>query len=314
MNLMRRPKLCIAQQIEHMKTKNIKFDIMSEEEALSFLSTSNYYFKVKAYRKNYIKDVNGYRYLDFAYLVELSKIDSYLRKEILLLSLDVEHYLKTKLMCDISNNENEDGYSIVEWYCNNHATLRRDIKEKSKNSACTELVAKYEEEYAVWHFMELLSFGDFIDFYNSYYAKNNTTNAFKPLLRPIKFLRNAAAHNNCLINNLSVKDETFTPTDSLNTRIGKIPGIQPKALHRNMGNKIIHDFVALIVVYNEVASPNARVLVMERLATLFNERISQNAEYFVKNQTISSSYKFVKKVVDNYLLNAYNVADEQKTI
>ena len=40
----------------------------------------------------------------------------YIRKLILELSLDVEHYLKVRLICDLSDNPNEDGYNIVKLF------------------------------------------------------------------------------------------------------------------------------------------------------------------------------------------------------
>ncbi|MEE1101868.1 MAG: Abi family protein [Agathobacter sp.] len=61
-----------------------------------------------------------YYNLDFAYIVELSKLDMYLRKIILELCLDVEHYLKVRLMNDLTNNNSEDGYNIVELFLHIH--------------------------------------------------------------------------------------------------------------------------------------------------------------------------------------------------
>jgi len=48
-----RPKLSIPAQIKDMKEAGITFDIMSESEAKRFLDTSTYYFRLKAYSKNY---------------------------------------------------------------------------------------------------------------------------------------------------------------------------------------------------------------------------------------------------------------------
>ena len=59
---------------------------------------------MKSYAKNYpINPKNGkYVNLEFAYLVELSKLDMYLRKIILGMCLDVEHILKTRMLYDLS--------------------------------------------------------------------------------------------------------------------------------------------------------------------------------------------------------------------
>ena len=93
-------KLTVEGQVQDMKEKDIKFEICSEEDAKKFLQYNNYYFKLKSYARNYNMNSQTKKYfnLDFAYLVELSKLDMYIRKIILELSLDVEHYLKVRLM------------------------------------------------------------------------------------------------------------------------------------------------------------------------------------------------------------------------
>ena len=51
-----RPKLTIEAQVTYMRdVKGIKFNIVSEQQAAAFLSENNYYFKLKAFCKNYSK-------------------------------------------------------------------------------------------------------------------------------------------------------------------------------------------------------------------------------------------------------------------
>ena len=88
-----RPKLKIEDQIKYMRdVKGIKFTIVDETQAAEFLTTRNYYFKVKAFEKNYEICNSGekkgkYFDLEFAYLQELSKIDMYLREAIIVIIL-----------------------------------------------------------------------------------------------------------------------------------------------------------------------------------------------------------------------------------
>lgn len=88
-------------QVASMLSNGIRFEHMSCEEAIVFLTERNFFFKVKAFDKNfdkYIKETDPrygkYVDLDFAYLADLSRKDALLREAILDLALDLEHYLK----------------------------------------------------------------------------------------------------------------------------------------------------------------------------------------------------------------------------
>ena len=94
--LMMKDKLTVEQQIQHMRAKGIQFNIVSEEEAMGYLAKNTYYFKIKAYAKNYDKyrtteKVGQYVNLEFAYLKDLAIIDMLLRHFILVTSVDLEH-------------------------------------------------------------------------------------------------------------------------------------------------------------------------------------------------------------------------------
>ena len=70
---------------------------------IQYTGHTNYYFKLKAYERNYDQyrstaKQGQYINLDFAYLKELSTLDMYLRKTILFMALDIEHALKVRLL------------------------------------------------------------------------------------------------------------------------------------------------------------------------------------------------------------------------
>lgn len=153
--LEKKKKLSIDEQIEHMKNKGIQFNIIKEQEAKEYLLNNNYYFRLKAYAKNYEKYQNGpnkgkYLHLEFAYLKELAIIDMHLRTHILVMTQDIEHYIKKQLINDLTNEPDEDGYSII-----------TDVFEKDKintknNSVCRDLISKYSNQWAIWNIVEIL--------------------------------------------------------------------------------------------------------------------------------------------------------------
>lgn len=304
----KRPKLSLEGQVAHMKDRRgVKFDIMNVEQSLVFLKSHNFYFKLKAYAKVYNKKSDGkYKDLEFAYLVELSKLDTLLRKEILNLTLDVEHYLKTKFIADISecNPAFEDGYTIVEKFMSFEESRKKKLNDKGLKSTCANLVRKYQEDYAVWQLVELLSFSDFIELYDYFYRVMGANRIFDDpytgMLMPVKFLRNAAAHNNCLI--IHLRDRSALKSNlRLNARVGQIYKDHKGDRIDFMKNQIIHDFIALLVLYNTLAPENARKKAMWRLKNIFEGRVLEHKDYFINNGTLVSSYKFVKTAIDYYV-------------
>lgn len=85
-------KLPITEQVSYMRDHcGIQFEICPEDDAVKFLSNSNYFFKVKAFAKDYPKNqfTGNYNNLDFAYLREHSLLDAYLRKEVISIAVDI---------------------------------------------------------------------------------------------------------------------------------------------------------------------------------------------------------------------------------
>ncbi len=315
-------KISVTKQIEHLKAKNVSFEIMSEESALQFLSNNTYYFKIKSFLKVFNKKIDGtYINVDFAYLVELSKLDTHLREFIIQLSLDIEHMLKVKLINDITNDNTQDGYTIVTNLFTQYPRIHDNILNKTHNSATSDLIYKYENEgWNIWSLIEVLSFGDFIKLYKLYYSDKNDITI--DLLWSLKFIRNAAAHNNCLLNslkipysrsNLSYKG-TITPTKRLTTFISRIPSLKhSRSRTKKLSNPVIHDFLASIILFDLIcSSPAIYKKTIKNLNNLFKVRFIQNKEYFIKDLYLVSVYNLCIKVIDFIEEKNNNISEEQK--
>ena len=309
----RKPKLDYVGQIQHMKSKGIKFNIMGEEDALRFLQKSNYYFKLKAYAKNYDKWATGehqgeYKDLEFAYLVELSTLDMELRYLIIEMCLDIEHFLKIDLLRDIIENEREDGYDIVNSFFQYNSFVKDDMESKKMKSSCKDIIDKYIDDPAIWNIIEVVSFGQFNLLYDLYYKTYPVKQNFRPYLGGVKFIRNAAAHNNCLLNSIKKPySVSFNKSKKVTTEIYKIPNIKKSVAERMFLNPVIHDFVVLICAYDKIIKSEAvKKNRYREVNQLFNERFLKHREYFMSNRYITETYNFIKIVVDNYIQDAYN--------
>ena len=305
---MKKKKLTAEEQTTHMKDKGgIGFNIMSEEEAKSFLTYNSYYFKIKSYAKNYEKYIEGdkagkYINLEFAYLVELSKLDMYFRRIILKMTLDIEHFLKVQLLRDFQDNDDEDGYSIIDDFFNKYSRIKDNIDFKGKNSTCTNLVLKYRNSFAIWNIVEVLSFYDFTKLYEVYYKKHNNKNSLERYLWSVRLLRNAAAHNGCLLNSLRTPyNYTVYPNREVINYLSKIKSISRTARRSRMKNPVMHDFIVTLYVFNNViSSKEVKRITMIELKGLLDNRMRRNKEFFNKNQILMANYDFAKKVVDYF--------------
>ena len=144
--------LNLSEIIEHLKSKGVKFNLISEEDAKKYLRNNNNFFKLSSYRKNYNKftenNTEKYINLDFKYLMDLSIIDMILRKTMLSIVLDLEHYTKVKLISKVETNYN-DGYTIVEDYINylkskdDFEALEKELLKSENSVYSRDLVRKY---------------------------------------------------------------------------------------------------------------------------------------------------------------------------
>ena len=243
--------------------EGIKFTIDDESFATQYLTNNTYYFKLKAYAKLYDKyettELKGqYINLEFAYLRDLATIDCYLRKEIISISLDIEHYLKVLLLRDF-NNSDEDGYSIInDFIKENPDHYDNIIKSQGENKPCSNLIKKYNGNFAIWNFIEILSFGDLKELFSFFYNRNaefSTSYKLQFLINPVRMLRNAAAHNNCLLHTLKspyIEKEKLNNNYNINAFLGQ-NGIKNRTLNKSMEKPLLHDFCAMLYLYYKIA-------------------------------------------------------------
>ena len=210
-------KLSVTDQVKRLEDKGISFNVFCKERTEDYLTSNNYYYKLTSFRKNFRKHPDGvnkgkYVNLDFAYLVDLAIIDNYLRGIILEIALDIEHYSKLKLLHRLENDEAEDGYSIVNDFMislgQNRQVLEKRILEKANSSYVGDIIQHYNGNYPAWTLIEIVSFGDYLRFYKFCADRWNDKDLLNDfyLMKDVKELRNAAAHNNCILNDVTIKE------------------------------------------------------------------------------------------------------------
>lgn len=298
-----KPKFSIQEQLKLLEEKGVSFVLYPREKAGAYLEQNNYFFRIKSYAKNYDKTIEGkYINLDFAYLVEFATLDLYFRRLLLSWSLDVEHHLKMILLQHFNSNANEDGYRIVNDFFIEHPDIKREIHNKSQsNSFVSNLLKKYKNNLALWNLIEVLSFGNFMKFfifYFSQYSQNKKYTKYHSMAFAVRVLRNASAHNNCMFNTLRIPyDVNFTPNKYTSSCVAKIPTISNSTRKKILLSPILHDFIALLFLFDEIC--NSKTLKRARMKDLlvFLKRCKKHKVYFLKENLLTSRFQAIQKIV-----------------
>lgn len=309
----RKPKKNPKELVQMLKSeKGITFNYITEKEAILFLSERNNYFRVASYRNNYDKYQKGnsqgkYIDLDFSYLIELSTIDMHLRFLLLKMCMDIEHHIKVELLRDLEDNTDEDGYDIVNNFLQSYPLVKQNIIKKRYSSYIGDLIKKYfifskdyktieNIECPAWALLEIITFGDLIRFYDYYHELYPTIRNHINLLNSIKSLRNACAHNNCILHQL--RSGGTKPGAKISQFVAKIPSISNNTSRKRLSSRPIYEITALFYLYHEIISKDIKNNRATELKELFEIRMLRHKEWFENQKTISSSYIFLKKIID----------------
>ena len=295
-----KPKKTSKELIDKLSNElGITFQYYPKDCAEHYLLEKNNYLRTASYRNNYDKQQTGldagkYIHLDFGYLVELSIIDMYFRNIVSKMCIDIEHDLKVKLLKDVEENIYTDGYDIVEWFLTMHPKIINKLAIVGTSPFTQDLVLKYfttntnvepitgkikisitgYRDCPVWVLFELLSFGDFLLFYEDYYAAWPPAQYDVGILNLIRCLRNATAHNNCLLFNLRRTTNT-SPPSKLSIELSNIPTLKKQTRKKKLKCRTILEFVALLYVYSSAVSENVKKNRLCELCDLFDIRMKK---------------------------------------
>lgn len=321
-----KPMLHINEMVDYLKLKNIKFERISEKDAENYLKNNNNYYNLTSYKNNFEKYfVNGifidkYIDLDFSYLKDLSIIDHRLRLILFKMIIDIEHYLKIKILNTIESIDEEDGYRIVNRYLEQDfynvkfpKKVHNSIFKKVGSEYYQKIFSKYDldkdkklENIPIWEFLEIITFGELVNFYdfytNEYKLKDENKDVY--ILRDIVKLRNAVAHNNCILSELNMKKNKYPPSYKIiqflnNCNIGK------DTRSKKLSNSRIRQISYTLYMFNEiVTSDGIKNNVKKDINELFFDRIIKHKEYYNNNELLKSIYCYFKKIIENSSLNS----------
>lgn len=298
-------KLTFDEMITHLEDKGITFEIMTQDSAKEVLQNLNYFFKLTSYRKNFHKNNNNkYVNLDFGMLSDLATIDMRLRYIVLQMTLDLEHRIKTNIITDITNNQNENGYDIVSDFFDKKNINVDDILKPLKHHTHYNygLYSRYGQLPPVWVLFEVITFGQFVRFVEYYYEHKNKSNDFKMLYKSLKYaknIRNCAAHNTPILMDVTHTKQLRHREHFINDFIINIPNISNDTRKKRLSNRKVHDLTALLVLYDHfITSKPMKEVRYKDLNELIKNRAIRHEHYYSKHPAIISVYKYFCKIID----------------
>ena len=276
-----KPLLTAEQQIAHMKSKGITFDLCSEEEAATYLRDKCQFFRVYAYRKSFDKHVGGkrdgqYANLDFGHLRALSGLDCMLRDALLPMTLDIEHFAKVRLLV-AAEDHGEDGYSVMHDYLASASERQRsyldaELDRRERDPYVGTVVRKYRDNIPVWAFCEAVPLGAFsglVKFCAERWA-DSELDEIHYLLKYTRSVRNFTAHGACSLNELSGPSPAMRPPAVLVNAL-KDAGISRRLRSKWLKGARMVQMCAMLYLYNEVVPDGAvRSRRVDALQSLFD--------------------------------------------
>ncbi len=316
-----RPMMHIDEMVPYLKQKNIKFEKISEERAEKYLRDNNNYYNITSYKHNFErylfdgKFVDKYIDLDFAYLKDMAIIDHRVRLILFKMIIDIEHYLKIKILNTIETIDEEDGYRIVNLYLEKDFNDERfpkrvhnSIFKKVGNEYYQKIFSKYDvdkdkklENIPIWEFLEIITFGELVNFYDFFTKEYNLVDENRDvyILRDIVKLRNAVAHNTCVLSELNKKDNEYPPAYKV-VQYLKSCNIGKETRDNKLGNSRIRQITYTLYMFNEiVTSDGIKKNIKKEINELFFDRIIHHKEYYNNNELLKSIYSYFKKIIEN---------------
>lgn len=213
-----------------------------------------------------------------------------------------------------------------------------ELARNAKSPYCRQAYAKYKGHYPLWVFIEIISFGSFISFYK-YCADrllNCDTATYKKiqiecrkdqtpvyrsakayqqrqlikedktmisnfyLLLSIKRLRNAAAHNNCIISDLRDKSPMiYHRADTRMVKRLKSSGLSEPTIINKLSNERIMEIISCLYAHKQIVSSPG---VDKHLSTELHEfstRLFKHHDY-MENNLMRSTFEVIILIIDKW--------------
>lgn len=154
---------------------------------------------------------------------------------------------------------------------------------------------------AVWNFVEMVSFADFISFYAFYYDYMRMQCEYTKHFESVRRIRNACAHNVCMLASFKSVPGFKSDLETNFELLGGNIGIGKGTISSCMKVPLLNDFAVMLSVYTKlISSPKIKEITLQEIKDFFDGRMVYRKQYFENNSDIKNAYLFARKVLDYY--------------
>lgn len=290
--------------INELKKQNITFNLLDEQQAINIIKKEYSYYKLMSYSCLFEKykqtnKVGQFVNLDFSQLYYLALIDSQLSKILMIMCLEIENAIKTRLMFD-AEMICDTKTLLQEYYDNENEFI--DMNYTAENN---DLINEYKnmvsiQELSLNEFLDVIQFGTlerFVHFFYKKYSNELCCESFYSVefrLSSVRRIRNIVAHNNSFISR--IVEETEYKDLKLSSFLGS-KGVKNRSLTTNMSKKIVSDFCGVMDVYFRLVEDKSIIIDFKDFDINYCLKYKN---CFEKNDKILSFYNFVKTVIEIY--------------
>lgn len=297
--------LIIMQRIEYLKSQNIKFSIINEEQALQIMCLEFPLSKIEDMSSLFEKyrtaeKKNTFVNLDFAHLYYLALIDEELSDILMRICLDLEAKLKTILINDVYKLKVADKF-LNEYISSDYAFLSRDYSEEINDFI--KFHEDYSDLYTFDRFLNMLPLGAIERIIHSFYDKycedlqEKSLLHYEKTLNSIRHIRNCVAHNGAIISKANII------RGEQNSKVSaylKHSGVGERTLSTNLSKTVIFDIANILHLYC-VIQPNDKIKKNnEKLSTFIKDIRKRYRKYFIDNEPLVSIYRFLRDIIEIY--------------
>lgn len=194
----------------------------------------------------------------------------------------------------IQDSGSIDAHTIVRMFLEEYPDIINKLDGHSHTAYNVDLFNKFKSvaHMPVWALLELLSFGQLIMLgkFIANLLQNKGLEKLAIQMYDIKDIRNACAHDNCILNNLTSKDKKHKPSRTVNNALSNVK-ISKRSRDSKLSNTRIYQITAVLVfhkslVKNDYIQENLRLKLQQ-----FKLRLMHNKNY-KSNITLSSFFDY----------------------